>query len=64
MQLFLGDWVTIRKNESYISGRVNGLKMNKGELERLSFEEVNGWFSMKDGWLFVIEMEEDENDVD
>lgn len=62
MQLFLGDWVTIRKNESYVSGRVNGLKTNKGELERLSFKEVNSWFAIKDGWRFVIEEEDNEPD--
>lgn len=64
MQVFLGDIVTITREEAFITGRVNGVKLDKGQLESVSFECIDIWFYMYQGWKFIDIKEEDEDDVD
>lgn len=59
MQIFLGDLVTIVKGETVVTGRVEGLKMLNGELERIALKGIDTWFYLNDGWLFAEEEEED-----
>jgi hypothetical protein len=53
MNIFLGDEVTLTKAEAWVTGRVNGLKLEKGHLQLLSLEEIPCWFSMELGWKLV-----------
>lgn len=64
MQVFLGDIVTVTKEEVFITGRVNGVKLDKGQLECVSFEHIDIWFYMWQGWKFIDTKEEYEDDVD
>lgn len=58
--IFLGDLVTIIKGETVISGRIEGLKMLNGELERIAFKSIDNWFWLNDGWLFAEEEGEED----
>jgi hypothetical protein len=60
MQIFLGDFVTIIKGETVISGRIEGIKMLNGELERVAFKSIDNWFYLNDGWLFAEEETEED----
>lgn len=58
MQLFLGDQVTITKNEAFISGQVSGIVLDdRKELERLYIHEIDMPFWMSQGWKIVDEDE-------
>lgn len=61
MQVFLGDLVTIIKGETVVTGRVEGLKMIHGELERIAITNVDSWFWLSDGWLFAEEETEEDD---
>jgi hypothetical protein len=61
MQVFLGDLVTIIKDETFITGRIEGLKMIHGKLERIAITSIDSWFWLSDGWLFAEEETEEED---
>jgi hypothetical protein len=63
VNLFLGDVVTLAKDDTYITGSVNGLKLYKGHLQLISVESVPAWFSLEKGWK-VVDDEEYEVDLD
>jgi hypothetical protein len=56
----LGYEVTLNKGSTFVTGRINGVKLNHGDIERISLEEIDNWFFMSDGWLFVVDGEDDE----
>lgn len=64
MNIFLGDEITIKRDETYITGKVHGLVLDsKGELERLYINGVDQAFWLNDKWLVVDDAEEEENEL-
>jgi hypothetical protein len=47
MQVFLGDYVTIQRGDTVVSGKVEGLKLDKGQLEKVAIEQIDTWFYME-----------------
>lgn len=66
MQVFLGDEITIFKNETTVTGRVAGVKLRDTDkqLERIYIQELPSPFWMRDGWLIVDEIDEGETEDD
>ena len=60
MEIGMGSRVAINLGETWVVGTVDGMKIAKGELEKISIEEIDMWFYMSDGWKFSSE-EEDKN---
>lgn len=63
-EITLGSYVTLKKEETFVIGAIDGLKLVRGNLERISVEEMDYWFWMSDGWQIVIDQpteEEEEN---
>jgi hypothetical protein len=63
MQVFLGDYVTIQRGDTVVSGKVEGLKLDKGQLEKVAIEQIDTWFYMSNGWQFLDETEEEEDEI-
>ena len=62
MEVTLGDYAMLAKDDSVIvAGTINGLKLNRHGIERVSFEGIDHWFWMSDGWQFVTTEEESED---
>lgn len=62
MEVGLGDYVSLIKGSTVVSGLVNGIKVNNGDLERVCVEELD-WLVMEDGWAFVDDSEDDDAEV-
>lgn len=62
MNIFLGDEVTLTKAEAWVTGKVNGLQLQRGHLRLISIEEIPTWFDMELGWKVVNDAEEIELD--
>jgi hypothetical protein len=63
MQIFLGDYVTIVRGDTAVSGKVEGVKLDKGQLEKVAFEFIDAWFYLDNGWVFVDDTEEAEDEI-
>lgn len=64
MNIFLGDEITIKREETYITGKVHGLVLDgKGELERLYINGIDQAFWLNDKWLVVDDTEEEEDEL-
>tara|TARA_R110001606_G_scaffold254740_1_gene402721 strand:+ start:465 stop:659 length:195 start_codon:yes stop_codon:yes gene_type:complete len=64
MQLFLGDRVTLVKEDTFITGAISGIVLDKTkQLERVYIEHIDSPIWMYQGWRFVedTEWEEEEN---
>lgn len=64
MEIGLGDFVSIIKDSTVVTGLINGLKLDNGQLERVSFECIDQWFYMDNGWAFVAEEDLEEEDAE
>lgn len=63
MQLFLGDRVTIMKDETIVEGQTRGIILDAhGKVERIYIQGIEGTFFMRDGWKFLEEEEEELED--
>jgi hypothetical protein len=49
------------KGDTVVSGKVEGIKLDRGQLEKVALEYIDGWFYMSDGWQFLDETEEEED---
>lgn len=63
MQVFLGDIVSLMKGETIVTGRVEGVKLDRGQLEKVAIENIDTWFYLGNGWVFLDEIEEDDNEI-
>ena len=63
MQVFLGDLVTIMKGDTIVTGKVEGLKLDRGQLEKVAIEGIDTWFYLGNGWMFLDEIEEEEDEI-
>ena len=60
MEITLGDYAMIAKDDKVIvAGTIDGLKLNRHGIERVSFEGIDHWFWLSDGWAFVDDTEEE-----
>lgn len=64
MNIFLGDEVTICKADCWITGKVNGMKLDKGHLEMIAIDQLDMWFRMDAGWRFINDTDDEITDVD
>ena len=55
----LNEYVMLKKGDTIVSGIVDGMKLNRGELETLSIENLH-WFRLDEGWLLVQEADDAE----
>lgn len=63
MQVFLGDTVTLIKNDTWITGQVRGIVLDEHkQVERVYMSDIEGSFWMKDGWKFTEETEYEEEE--
>lgn len=62
MEIAVGDLIYIRNEQTSVIGFVDGVKYDKGELERVSIENMDYWFWVQKGWQFeVVEVEEEKD---
>jgi hypothetical protein len=63
MDVTLGDYAMLAKEDKVIvAGTIDGLKLNRHGIERVSFGGIDHWFWISDGWQFVDTNEEGEED--
>jgi hypothetical protein len=58
MNIFLGDEITLTKQTAWITGKVNGVKLDKGHLQMISLEHIDLWLNVDQGWRIVDENED------
>jgi len=64
MNVFLGDTVTLVRNETYVTGAVSGVVLDKNkQLERIYIEGLTAPFWLADNWKFLETEEEEEEEV-
>jgi hypothetical protein len=56
----LGSYVGVTKGETLVTGYINGIKLYEGVVERVSFDEIEYWFYLDQGWKIVELGESDE----
>lgn len=60
MQLYLGDYITITKGETWVTGHCTGIVLDdRKELNRLYIHGIDNAFWMSDGWKVADEEEEE-----
>lgn len=57
MNIFLGDEISLVRGGLWITGKVNGIKLEKGHLHLVSVEGLDMWFDLNLGWRFVDDSE-------
>lgn len=57
-EIGLNSPVTIANENTVVAGVVDGIKLGRSGLERISIENIEGWFWMSDGWEFLVDAEE------
>jgi len=70
MQVFLGDQVTLVKDidettPAYVTGKVSGILLDdRKTLERIWIHGFENSFWLSQGWKFIEELEEDDDELD
>tara|TARA_R110000868_G_scaffold234537_1_gene488220 strand:+ start:2947 stop:3138 length:192 start_codon:yes stop_codon:yes gene_type:complete len=62
VNIFLGDEITLTKQTAWVTGKVNGVKLDKGHLQMVSLEHVELWLRIDEGWRIVDDSEEVHSD--
>lgn len=62
MEVGLADVIMLQKGDTIISGLVDGIKLNRGALEKISIEHL-GFFDLQEGWMAVTEVEDEDAQV-
>lgn len=63
MEIGIGDFVhVVKDDEIFVSGTIDGIKLNRHGLERVSFAGLESWFYMADGWQFYDPTAEEETE--
>lgn len=62
MNIFLGDEISLARGGVWITGKVNGIKLEKGHLQLVSVEGLDMWFDLGLGWRFIDDSESVEID--
>ena len=53
MNIFLGDEISLVRGGVWVTGKVNGIRLDKGHLQLVSIEGLDIWFDLDLGWRFV-----------
>ena len=53
IEIGLGTPVMLSRGNTVVIGAIDGMKLSRGEIERVSLEEMDHWFWMSEGWKFV-----------
>ena len=53
MNIFLGDEISLVRGCVWVTGKVNGIRLDKGHLQLVSIEGLDIWFDLNLGWRFV-----------
>lgn len=53
MNIFLGDEISLVRGGVWVTGKVNGIRLDKGHLHLVSIEGLDIWFDLNLGWRFV-----------
>lgn len=61
MEIGLGVPVTIVRDTTVVGGVIDGIKLSRNGVERLSIEGMDYWFWLSDGWQLLVDEEESEN---
>jgi hypothetical protein len=56
LEIGLNSYIGLGRGSTIITGAINGIKLNRGEVERISFDEIDAWFWLSEGWT-VLDME-------
>lgn len=62
MNIFLGDEISLVRGGVWVTGKVNGIKLEKGHLHLVSVEGLDIWFDLTLGWRFIDDSESVEID--
>jgi len=57
----LGVPVTIGRDSTVVVGIIDGIKLSRNGVERISIEGMDYWFWLSDGWQLLVEEEENED---
>jgi hypothetical protein len=63
MEIGLGSSVGLTRGTTMVFGLIDGIKLNRGEIERVSIESMDYWFWMSEGWQFISEEEEENGEI-
>ena len=62
LEIGLGSYIGVGRGSTMVTGLINGIKLYQGELERISFDEIDTWFYLTEGWT-VIDMESEDGTI-
>ena len=62
MEIGLGSYIGLARGSTLVTGLINGIKLYQGEVERISFDEIDAWFYLTEGWK-VMDMEADNGEI-
>lgn len=62
VEVGLNDSIMLQKGDTIVAGIVDGLKLNRGALEKISIEHL-GFFEFAEGWMAVRQVEEENAEV-
>ena len=61
IEIGLGSRIGLVRGATIIFGAIDGMKLSRGEIERVRLEEIDHWFWMSEGWKFVTDEEGADN---
>jgi hypothetical protein len=64
MEIAIGAEVLLKKGNTFVHGHVDGIKVENGQLEKISIESLSSWFYMNEGWDFVELLQDEETDAE
>jgi ABC-type uncharacterized transport system ATPase subunit len=59
VEVGLNDQIMLQKGDTIVAGVVDGIKLNRGEMEKISIEHL-GFFDFAEGWMAVRQVEEED----
>lgn len=62
IEIGLGSYVGVTKGDTLVTGFINGIKLFQGVVERVSFDDIEYWFYLDQGWK-IVELGEREEDA-
>lgn len=62
IEIGLGSYVGVTKGDTLVTGFINGIKLFQGVVERVSFDDIEYWFYLDQGWK-IVELGETEEDA-
>ena len=63
IEVGLGTRVGLMRGSTAVFGAIDGMKLSRGEIERVSIEEMDHWFWMSEGWKFITSEDEEDGQI-